>query len=42
MVKGGLAIVECRGCEILKVDLGNSLTVKVANSPTVFENADFR
>ncbi len=37
-----MAVVESRGCEVLKINLGNSLSVKVSNSPTVFDNADFR
>lgn len=41
MIKGVVAVFECRGIDIEKLELGNSMTVKVAGSPTTFENADF-
>ncbi len=36
LIKQTIARLDCRRCEIVKVNLGNSMTVKCANSSTKF------
>ena len=40
-IKQCIAIMDCRGLEIIGVNLGNAFSVVVRGSETVFENADF-
>lgn len=41
MIKGIFANVECRGLEISGIVMNDIFTVKVKESGTIFENADF-
>ena len=40
-IKQSIAIMECRGLDIIAVALGNAFSVEVRGSGTVYENADF-
>lgn len=40
-IKKPIAMMECRGLDIVSVSLGNAFTVTVAESGAVHENADF-
>jgi hypothetical protein len=41
LVKASIAEFECRGVEIMEIDMGEYFNVEVKDSGTIFEKADF-